>query len=125
MVSVVYRSSHGHSEMITKEQASEIAAHYLRANGYSLNKQEPECYFHKGSNVIAGSQSETSLALRKELLKLWGSTVWELARDHWVFRFTEGEERDRVWQILEVVVDAETGQPSGADLNPPPRNSRH
>jgi hypothetical protein len=97
--------------MITKEDAIEIAARYLRTNGYPLNKQEPECHFVKKSDVLLQFQSGPGLRLRQQCPELWESMVSELARDRWVFSFTVGEEVERVWQIVSIEVDAETGQP--------------
>ena len=96
--------------MIAKEDAIDIAAHHLRARGYRLNKQEPECHFIKKSDVLLGFQAGKGLALQKQFPKIWNSMVSELARDRWLFRFTVGEEHERVWQIIEVEVDAETKQ---------------
>ena len=48
-------------------------------------------------------------------------TQWllELARDRWDFTFTVGEEQERVWQIIEVEVDGQTGIASACFPIPP------
>jgi len=107
--------------MITKEDAVDIAARFLRASGYAINSQAPTCRFTKKSDVLQRFQSPESLAQRKKFPKIWDSMVEMLARDRWNFTFTVGEEQERVWQIIEVEVDDQTGIAS-ACLEIPPQN---
>jgi hypothetical protein len=106
--------------MITKEDAVEIAARFLRKSGYLINSQEPTCRFIKKSEVLAHFNSPKALEVRALCPQAWDAMVEELARDRWELTFTVGEDHERVWQIIEVEVDDQTMEPSDGGVNPPP-----
>jgi hypothetical protein len=119
-VSKCERVANHQRAMITKEDAVEIAARFLRTGGYAINSQEPTCCFIKKSDVLSRFQSSQALEMRELHPDSWDSMVERLARDRWIFSFTVGEEDERVWQIVYLEVDAQSGEPSTTELNPPP-----